>query len=241
MDKCTSRFIELGMLLWIFFIFFVMLLYPSDMALAIEISATLVNLIVITFVLAVFRRVIAKEYLLLYSLVPSFGIYLAVITTGTTLGKTLYVAVYLLYYLIGAGILLSFGKDREYQRAVLYFISILVMAALTGGKELLLLAFLGLPLMVLLTKKTLVHEVIGFNIFSMVVGVISILKLHVLPASNFPLSPPNPLIAVLSLLFQQGIYSTSGFLIWNYFLVKVGNRLDYKNGSSQRRAQKSNN
>jgi hypothetical protein len=92
---------------------------------------------------------------------------------------------------------------------------------LTKSEELLLITLLGYPLVVLLTKKTLVQEVAGFNLLSMSIGVVSILKLNLLPSSS-PLSHPSPLIGILFLLFQQGIYSISGLIIWKYLLGKRG-------------------
>lgn len=222
MNTNVSRVLRLALLSWGLFTFFVMLLYPQDMALAVEISATLVNLAVITFVFVLFRKVITEEYLLLYSILPSFGIYMAVIVTNTAIDKSLYLVIYSVYYLIGAGILLApqEDKNRRYYRAILYFLPTILVAVLTKSEEILLVTLLGLPLIVLLTKKTLIQEVAGFNGLSMSIGVLSILELNLLPSSSSPLSHPSPLIGILFLLFQQGIYSIIGFIIWKYLTGK---------------------
>jgi len=228
MDTNVSRVLRLALLSWGLFTFFVMLLYPQDMALAVEISAALVNLAVITFVFVLFRKVITEEYLLLYSILPSFGIYLAVIVTSTSIDKALYLVIYMVYYLIGVGILLvpKEDNDRGYYRAVLYFLPTILVTVLTKSEELLLVTLLGLPLVVLLTtKETLIQEITGFNVLSMSIGVLSILELNLLPPSSSPLSHPRPLIGILSILFQQGIYSISGLIIWKYLPGKGSERL----------------
>ncbi|WP_145955323.1 hypothetical protein [Thermococcus henrietii] len=185
------------------------------MALAVEVSAALVNLVVITVVLTLFGGMAGREYLLLYSLVPSMGIYLAVIRGGVTLGGPLYIA-YLAYLAMAVGLLLSLGEDknRRYYRVFLYFLAILLLAVLTDNEKLLALAMGELPLMVLLSKRGLVYEIAGFNALSAVVGVVSVLNLNLIKISNHPLSSPNTSMGVMLILFQQIVYSVAGFYVF---------------------------
>ena len=219
MERNNSKILAVGMLSWCFFTFFIMLFYPRDMALAIEVSSALVNLVLITVVLIMFRKFIGMEYLLLYSLVPSLGIYLAVPRGSGVAVRTLY-TVFLFYWLMSGTILLSFQKngDTGYYRALMYFLIILLTAVLTKNGGFLALAVINLPLMALLSSKDIIHEVIGFNALSAVAGLISVLELNPIPASNLPLSTPKPSLDVLLILLQQVIYSTIGL----YLFEKLG-------------------
>ena len=219
MAEGNSKILSMSMLSWCFFTFFIMLFYPRDMALAIEVSSTLVNLVLITAVLITFRKFIGMEHLLLYSLVPSLGIYLAVLRGSGVAVRTLY-TVFLLYWLMNGTILLSFQKngDTGYYRALMYFLIILLAAVLTKNGGFLALAVISLPLMALLSSKGVVHEAIGFNALSAVAGIVSVLELNLIPASNLPLSTPKPSLGVLLILLQQAIYSTIGL----YLFEKIG-------------------
>lgn len=199
--------------------FFIMLFYPGDMALAIEVSSALVNLVLITVILITFRKFIGMEYLLLYSLVPSAGIYLAVLRSSGVAVGTLYLA-FLLYWLMSGMILLSFKKngDTGYYRALMYFLIILLVALLTKNKVLLALAVISLPLMALLSSKGAMNEAIGFNALSAVAGIISVLELNLISASNLPLSTPKPSLGILLILLQQVVYSIIGL----YLFEKIG-------------------
>ena len=215
MEGNNSKILAMGMLSWCFFTFFIMLFYPGDMALAVEVSSALVNLVLITVILITFRKFIGMEYLLLYSLVPSIGIYLAVLRGSGVAVGTLYL-VFLLYWLMGGMILLSFKKKRDtgHYRAFMYFLIILLVALPTKNKVLLALATISLPLMALLSFKGIVHEVVGFNALSAVAGIVPVLELNLIPASNLPLSTPKPLLGVLLILLQQIVYSTAGTSIF---------------------------
>ncbi|NJE61903.1 hypothetical protein [Thermococcus sp. 21S7] len=184
------------------------------MTLAVEVSAALVNLVVITVVLTPFRGMMGRGYLLVYSLVPSMGIYLAVLRNSVTLRGALYI-VYLAYLAMAVGLLLVLGEDKnkktQYYRVFLYFLAILIVAALAENGKLLALAMGGFPLMVLLSKRGLVHEIVGFNALSAVVGVVSVLDLNLIQTSNHSLSSPNTSIVVALILFQQVIYSMTAF------------------------------
>ena len=219
MERDNSKILAMSMLSWCFFTFFIMLFYPRDMALAIEVSSALVNLVLVTVILTMFRKFIGMEYLLLYSLVPSMGVYLAVLRSSGVAVRTLY-TVFLLYWLVSGTILLSFRKtgDTGYYRALMYFLIILLVTVLTENEEFLALAVISLPLMALLSSKGIVHEAIGFNVLSIVAGIISVLELNLIPASNLSLSKPKPLLGVLLILLQQVIYSTVGI----YLFKKIG-------------------
>lgn len=219
MERNNSKILAVGMLSWCFFTFFIMLFYPRDMALAIEVSSALVNLVLITVVLIMFRKFIGMEYLLLYSLVPSTGIYLAVLRGSGVAVRTLYM-VFPFYWLMSGTILLSFQKngDTGYYRALMYFPIILLATVLTKNGGFLALAVISLPLMALLSFKGIIHEAIGFNALSAIAGIISVLELNLIPASNLPLSTPKPSLGVLLILLQQAIYSTIGL----YLFEKIG-------------------
>ncbi|WP_297489452.1 hypothetical protein [Thermococcus sp.] len=215
MERNHSKILAVGMLSWCFFTFFIMLFYPQDMALAIEVSSALVNLVLITVILITFRKFIGMEYLLLYSLVPSTGIYLAVLRGSGVAVRTLYM-VFPFYWLMSGTILLSFQKngDTGYYRALMYFLVIILVAVLTKNGGFLALAVISLPLMALLSSKGIIYEAIGFNALSAVAGIISVLGLNLIPASKLPLSTPKPSLGVLLILLQQAVYSTIGWYLF---------------------------
>jgi hypothetical protein len=214
-ERNNSKILAMGMLSWCFFTFVIMLFYPSDMALAIEVSSALVDLVLITVALITFKRSIGRGYLLLYSLVPSMGIYLMALRSSGAGVKTLYL-IFLLYWLMAGGILWNFRKNgyAEYYRVLMYFLVILLVAIPTKNGEFLALGIIGLPPMVLLSRRPIVYEVIGFNTLSAVAGIISVLELSPTTASNLPLSNPRPSLGILLILFQQVIYSIIGFYLF---------------------------
>ncbi|NJF25587.1 hypothetical protein [Thermococcus sp. Bubb.Bath] len=215
MERNNSKILAMGMLSWCFFTFVIMLFYPRDMALAIEVSSALVDLVLVTAALIIFRRSIGMEYLLLYSLVPSMGIYLMALRSSGMAVRALYL-VFLLYWLMAGGILWSFQEngDAEYYRVLMYFLVILLVAILTKNGEFLALGIIGLPLMVLPSRRHIVYEVVGFNALSAVAGIISVLELSPITASNPPLSTPKPPLGILLILLQQVIYSAIGLYLF---------------------------
>jgi hypothetical protein len=215
MERDNSKILTMGILSWCFFTLFIMLFYPQNMALAIEVSSALFNLLIITVMLMIVKKFMGVEYLLLYSLVPSMGIYLMILRSSGVTVKTLYL-VFLLYWLAAGGILWSFRKNRdlEYYRVLMYFLVILPVGALTKNKEFLTLAIMSLFLMVLLFRRSAIYEVVCFNALSMVAGIISVLEINPIPASNLPLSNPRPSLGILLILLQQVIYSTIGVCLF---------------------------